>query len=331
MTRRAGIVEIAQRAGVSRQTVSRVLNSPHQVRPETRERVMTVMAEVGYRRNYAARALVTQQSALIGVLWTGAGYFGPSSLVASVEVAARASGYATLVTVLNEQSEAEVDSAFATFRERDVEGIVVVAPHQAMADMVRDRGAGTPVVVVADMPLDAQLHVVAVEQRLGALDAVRHLVAQGARRIAHVSGPLDWFDATERIEGWRLGLREAGLPEPPLLVGDWGPEAGYSIGGAMVASGDLPEAIFAANDLLALGLLSAFHEAGVTVPRDVALVGYDDIEPAGYFSPPLTTVRQPFDEVGVAVVAVLLRAISGEPAQRVALAPTLVVRASSLL
>lgn len=327
--RRPGMMDVAKLAGVSHQTVSRVLNQPESVRAKTRERVEVAMAELGYSPNLAARALVTSQSALLGVVWTGANYFGPSSTVAGIEVAARSAGYSTIVGALTATNEGDVGGIFSSFRARGVDGIAVVAPYDRMLTLAQESAGGIPTVLVGDIGPDSGLPVVSVDQELGARLATQHLVDGGARRILHISGPPDWFDAKSRIRGWRRTLEEAGLDVPEVIVGDWSAPRGYQLAQELVDADDLPDAVFCGNDVIALGLLAGFRDRGVDVPGQVSVVGFDDIDGADYFAPPLTTVRQPFEELGGLCVEALVDAM-GEAAPTVrTLAPTLKVRASS--
>lgn len=323
------MMAVAKHAGVSHQTVSRVVNSPDSVRPQTRERVLAAMAELGFRRNLAARALVTQLSGLVGIVWTGSGHFGPGSTVASFEVAARAAGYSALVTAVSDRDEEDVAAVFSAFRDRGVEGIAVVTPHQHMAEHIRRAAIGVPTVIVADMGHDPEFHVVSVDQASGAGTATNHLLARGAATVTHVSGPLDWFDALSRSRGHRLALTSAGIELPAAWEGDWTAPRGYQIACEMVERGDVPPAILCANDMTALGMLAGFRHAGMECPGDVAIVGFDDVDGAGYFLPPLTTMRQPFGELGRLCMEVLLKAIAGEAPAVHSVEPELVERHST--
>lgn len=324
-----GMMAVARLAGVSHQTVSRVVNTPDAVRPATRERVVEAMRELGYSRNLAARALVTQQTALLGVVWTGAEYLGPTRAISGIEVAARAAGYSTLVGALEEYGEAEVSALFRTFRDRGVEGIAVVAPHERVADLAVENAAGIPTVLVADVEAGGTLSTVAVDQELGGRLATEHLASRGCRRIVHLAGPMDWFDARARARGWRAALASAGLEAPDLVEGDWSPDSGYAAGRAMAGSGELPDAVFCGNDAMAIGLLAALRDAGVDVPGRVSVVGFDDLAGAAYLAPPLTTVAQPFATLGGEVLDVLTAAIRGAAPQSRRLAPALVERRSA--
>lgn len=322
--------DVAQAAGVSHQTVSRVVNGSEQVAPATRDRVEAAIRDLGYRRNLSARALVTQRSGLVGIVASGFPHMGPASTVGAIELAARAAGYATMVAVLADPFSEQVGEVYDSFLSHGVQGIIVVAPQEELADQARAATRGTPTVLVADLGRpDDQFHLVAVDQPLGARLATRFLIDRGLRSILHISGPRGWFDAETRILGWQASLVEAGLAVPHLLEGDWSAATGYRIGRELVAAGPLPDAVFCANDLTALGLLAALREAGLRAPDALSVVGYDDIDGARYLDPPLTTVRQPFADVGTRCMQVLLAAIDGAPPSRHAIAPTLIERAST--
>lgn len=328
--RRPSMADVAEAAGVSHQTVSRVLNSPEMVRPATRERVLAAIQRLGYRRNPAARALVTRETRLIGVVNPGEARFGPASTTFAIEEAASRAGYSTTLAVMRDAQAQTVDVALDFFLEVGVDGIIFIAPITGMVPAAKELSSSLPVVMVAaGLREDASLHVVAVDQEEGARMATRHLLDIGHRDIVHVAGPDEWFDARSRIVGWRDELLRAGIAPPPIMAGGWDPEQGYEVGKVLIRERRLPGAIFAANDLLALGMLRAFHEARVRVPDDVSIVGFDDVDGAGYFEPPLTTVRQPFAAVGQKAIEVLFAAFEGAAVSRTLIAPEFVVRGST--
>ncbi|MDO4901362.1 LacI family DNA-binding transcriptional regulator [Actinomyces sp.] len=330
--RRPGMMDVARLAGVSHQTVSRVINRPDSVRPATLAKVRNAINQLGYHPNMAARALVTDSTRMIGVVTTGSHFQGPASTTAAIEVAARQAGYATLVTSLKrEAGDAgnEIREVFDFFVERGVDGVIAVAPQTWIATAAERVARSVPLVVVADgLAPSRRIHVVSVDQELGARMAVGHLLGLGRSTIAHLAGPADWYDALARARGWRSALEDAGREAPTMLIGDWSSERGYEVGAEIVTRG-LPDAVFCANDLMALGMLAALRDQGVRVPEDVAVVGFDDTPGTAFFSPPLTTVRQPFDELGVLCMEVLLRAIDGEEGTAHSISPTLRVRRSS--
>jgi DNA-binding LacI/PurR family transcriptional regulator len=330
------MADVAALAGVSHQTVSRVLNDHPSVRPSTRERVLAAIAELGYRPNVAARALATARSGTLGILTMGSAHYGPASTVLAVEAAARARGYFVSISSLGSYDAGSARSAVEHLLDQRVEGLVVVAPIAEVAEVVDDLVTAEPVVVVAaieDVEGSTTRHVY-VDQRLGARLATEHLLDLGHTRVAHVSGPSGWVDAQVRRAGWREVLHDRGLQPHEYEAGDWTAARGYEVGlrvAAEVAEGRGPTAVFAGNDMLAQGMLRALWEQGVVVPRDVSVVGFDDLEGSGYLVPALTTVRQPFHALGQAALQALLAGPDdlGPRGPAAAIAPELVVRGST--
>jgi len=323
--------DVARLAGVSHQTVSRVLNDPDAVRPETRERVLAAIAELDYRPNVAARALVTRSSRTFGVVTFGAELYGPSSTLMGVESAAREAGYYVSLANMHTVDGTSVRSAIDHFVQQGVDGLVVVTTSIAGDETFESLGLDIPLVVIgAGREPRADEISVAVDQKHGARLAVRHLIELGHRDILHLSGPEDSFDARARVEGYRAEMAAAGLEARPVTVGDWSSERGYAVGKELCASGDLPTAIFAGNDPMALGLIYALTEAGHGVPDDVSIVGFDDVPGAEFYRPPLTTLRQNFEQLGRRCIEALLGAIknSGNP-HAAPTKPELVVRSST--
>lgn len=329
MHRPPAMSDVAQVAGVSHQTVSRVLNGHPSVREATRERVLAAIVELGYRRNTAARALVTRRSGTIGVVTLSEPEFGPTSTFIAVESAAREAGYYVSVATLPPAQAEGVSRVLEHFLSQAVEGVIVIAPLASVSDALRPFAEQVPVVTIAaGTPAGQAFHPISVDQVLGARLATRHLIELGHREVVHLAGPQDWLDARERTIGWRSELAAAGLTAGDPIPGDWTAERGYAVGRRLVAEG-VPSAVFAANDQLALGLLRAFAEARLSVPRDVSVVGFDDIAGAANFIPPLTTVRQDFLTLGRRSIAMLLSAIAGEDLDHTPIPPSLVVRSST--
>ena len=342
-TRPPSMHDVALVAQVSHQTVSRVLNAHPSVREETRQLVQAAISELGYRRNSAARALVTSRTGTIGVLTTGSALYGPIGTLVALEEAAREAGYFVSVATLRRFDAAAMARVLEHFMAQRVEGIVVIAPQDVVAAAVDAFRAPVPVVMIAARPegegastVGAPGHTVSVsvDQRLGARLATEHLLGLGHGTVAHLGGPEDWFDAREREVGWEQTLRDAGTPVPEVMRCDWSAERGYEAGkrlAGLVLAGEGPTAVFASNDQLALGLVHACAEAGVDVPGRLSVVGFDDVQGAAHFNPPLTTVRQPFDELGRRALVAMLDALALEPDDhgRALIAPELVVRAST--
>jgi len=328
-SRRAAVMsDVAQLARVSYQTVSRVLHDSPHVRGETRERVLAAIRQLDYRPNSAAQALVTGRSKTLGVVSFDTALYGPASTLLGIEQAAHDAGYAVSVSSLRSLNRGTLLAAIQLLRDQGVDGVAVIAPLRAGMDALQHVRPDFAVVAVEAGP-NASVPVVTVDQMAGAAAATRHLLSLGHRTIWHLAGPVDWNEAEERIEGWRSALEEANAPIPELLRGDWTPRSGYELGQNLL---HIPKmtAVFVANDQMALGLLRRLHEVGREVPRDLSVVGFDDIPEAAYFTPPLTTVRQDFAELGRRCLHILLGRIEGEPGPpRVVVAPELIVRAST--
>jgi DNA-binding LacI/PurR family transcriptional regulator len=323
--------DVARLAGVSHQTVSRVINDAAGVSPATRERVVAAMRRLDYRPNPAAKSLVTGRSRTLGVVSFGTTLFGPASTLVGIERAARAFRYAVSVASLESIDRDSVTGAIDRLRDQSVAGIVVVAPTAATFEALRTVPSHTPLVAVEGDP-HLEFPVVAVDQVLGARLATEHLLELGHRTVWHVRGPENWLEAAGRVQGWREALDAAGASAPELMpTGDWSPASGYRAGLALAGRPEVT-AVFVANDQMAVGLLRAMQEQGRRVPEDVSVVGFDDIPEAAYLNPPLTTVHQPFDEVGRRSLQLLMDQIgAGMRIQRRDIVrPELIVRGSAV-
>jgi DNA-binding LacI/PurR family transcriptional regulator len=321
--------DVGRLAGVSHQTVSRVINGSPHVRPETRERVMAAMRELGYRPNPVARALVTGRSKMLGVVSFDTTLYGPASTLFGIERAAHEAGYFIIVASLEALDRSSVIDAVDRLRRQGVEGILVIAPHAQAGEALLHAPTDVPLVAAEAGP-EHGAPVVAVDQVAGAVSATQHLLDLGHETVWHISGPRDFIEARQRREGWHATLAAAGAVIPEPLEGDWSPRAGYELGRRLSRDREV-SAVFVANDQMALGLLRAMHEAVREVPGDVSVVGFDDIPEAAYFQPPLTTVRQDFIEMGRRSLRMLLRTIeTGRRASAEPLVPPeLVVRGST--
>jgi DNA-binding LacI/PurR family transcriptional regulator len=321
--------DVAALAGVSHQTVSRVINGSSQVREATRERVLAAMRKLDYHPNAVARALVTGRSRTVGVITFETALYGPASTLVGVERAAHAAGYFVSIVSLETLERRAVVQAIERLRALSVAGVLVIAPQLATTRALWDLPPDVPVVAVEAGPDDG-VAVVAVDQYEGARLATRYLLDLGHRTVRHIAGPADWLEARQRIAGWRDALDAAGAQSAPLLRGDWSPLSGYELGRRLLDFPDLT-AVFVGNDQMALGLLRFLHEQGREVPGDVSVVGFDDIPEAAFFTPPLTTVRQDFGEMGRRSLGLLLKEIAaGERSStRVTVAPEFVERASA--
>ena len=320
--KRVSMLDVAARAGVSGQTVSRVVNGSPPVDPATRARVEEAMHELGYRPHRAARALRTGRTHTIGLVATTLATVGNSRMLQAVVEAAATGGYA--VTVVTLDAASGIDDAFSRLRDQGVDGAIVL--NEATV-VVRDAVAPSDLaLVVVDSPPDDRFAVVRTDHAAGAHAATAHLLALGHATVWHLAGPEGSFAAEERERGWRAALADAGREAPQPLRGDWTAASGRH---AVAALGREVTAVFAANDQMALGALHALADSGRRVPGDVSVVGFDDVADAADYRPPLTTVRQDFDGLGAAAVAALMAAIEGRGGAARVLPATLVERAST--
>ncbi|MEU9858936.1 LacI family DNA-binding transcriptional regulator [Streptomyces sp. NPDC047974] len=320
------MADVAQRAGVSSQTVSRVSNGDAAVVEATRKRVLDAMKELGYRPNSAARALKRGDFRAIGVITMGLTSTGNVRTLDAIAGSASRAGYAVTLIPLDAPTQDNVKGAFTRLDELAVDAVVLIMEVHLLDAAALTLPPHVKVVVVDSDATD--FPVVDTDQRQGARAAVRHLLGLGHGTVWHVAGPQESFAAGRRAEAWEEALREEGCAVPPVLRGDWTPESGYEAG---LRLADEPgcTAVFVANDQMALGVLRAFHDRGVRVPRDVSVVGFDDVPEAASFIPPLTTVHQDFAQVGALCVEAVLRELAGETVTGVRLVPTTLVERSS--
>jgi DNA-binding LacI/PurR family transcriptional regulator len=325
-----GMTDVARLAGVSQKTVSRVVNNERYVSEEAREKVLRAAAELGFRPNTAARALITGRFKRIGVVSLGSALYGPASMLVALERATRAAGLSFMVANTPEGQPEAIQDAVDWLLAQGVDGILLSEPKDEGQHL---RPADVPIVSLgqaADLP-ESQVALSRGRTAASCREAVEHLLDLGHAKVWHVAGPLDWWEGRERLEGWAEAHRARGIEPPPPLQGDWTPAGGYAAGL------DLPPeatAVFCANDDTAIGLSRALNEAGRRVPEDVSIVGFDDIPAAAYLTPPLTTVQQDFEGDATHALDVLMRLLPGaappEPEAKAA-APRrrLVVRSST--
>ncbi len=304
--RAANIFDVARLAGVSHQTVSRVINDMPNVRPATRARVEQAIAQLQYSPSPAARALVTRRTRTIGLVTPGISDFGPTSIAMAFNFAARAGRY-NVETVSAPPDDPKATRAVidGLLRQR-VDAIVLVVVDVGVLELVRGLDLSMPVVVAASTARRSPL-IVSIDQYRGARSAVRHLAELGHSRILHVAGPRNAPDAIERVRGWRDELGAHRLEIVPPVHGDWSAASGHRLGSELDVRPGV--AVFVGNDQMAIGLLSALRERGLRVPEDVSVVGFDDVPEAGYLFPPLTTVRQDFDLLGELIMQKVLIAV----------------------
>ncbi|WP_086599934.1 LacI family DNA-binding transcriptional regulator [Streptomyces swartbergensis] len=307
-------MDVARLAGVSQKTVSRVFNDEPYVSADVRRRVLDAAEELGYRPNNAARALASGRTRSIGVVTLGTALYGPASLIMGIERAARDTGYALRVVNTMEGDPAGVAGAVESLLDQGVDGIVVSEPIDEGHDGDLSARLDMPVLVLGAPPIPAPRALAAgTGADLMARAATEHLLELGHTTVHHLAGPQRWYAARDRLEGWRAALTAHGRTVPPVVEGDWSAASGYAAGRELASDGEVT-AVFAANDDMAIGLIRALAEAGRRVPEDVSVVGFDDIPVAPYVTPPLTTMRQPFDAVAQEGLKRLVHAIENPQA-----------------
>ena len=299
--------DVATLAGVSRKTVSRVLNNEPYVSAEARRRVLAAAEELGYRLNHAARALASGRTRSIGVVTLGTAGYGTASLLVGIEQAVRDAGYTLRVVNTPDGDPESIAAAVESLLEQGVDGVVVSEP---VVEGEVPLGVDVPVLFLGAPPAFAAARTltVGVGAHQLARAATEHLLDLGHPTVHHLAGPRRWYATKDRIEGWQAALAARSAHEPPVLNGDWSAASGYAAGRELASESSVT-AVFAAGDEMAIGLIHALREAGRRVPEDVSVIGFDGNPVFAYVSPPLTTVRQPFEAASREGIRLLLHAI----------------------
>jgi len=326
--RAPNIRDVARLAGVSYQTVSRVLNEHASIRETTKQRVLDVIREIGYRPNQAARALVTSRSRTIGVLTAQNAHYGPTTSVTAIEHAAREAGYRITITSIASNEYPSIKTALDHLLMQSVEALVVIAPQVRVLEAIRELDITIPYVTLQDADIDGAGRSLSVDQVAGARLATQHLIDLGHTEIMHISGPQDWIEAEARMQGFLETINAKDLRTRAPILGDWTAHFGYYAGLELLRFRDFT-AMFAGNDQMALGFMHACWDSGLDVPGDISVVGFDDIPEAAHFYPPLTTVRQNFAEIGRRAISLLLSELQGDPVDPVRIEPELIIRRST--
>lgn len=304
------MVDVAKLAGVSHQTVSRVLNDSPLVGPELRARVNDAIRLLGYRRNQTARALATRRTMNLGVVCFGIEKYGPTLALYGMAEVSREAGYATSLVSLPEVGREVVRAALEHLVAIGVDGIAVIAPVRGAMDAVLGFSEDLPLIAF-EPGVEQGERIVAIDEVLGARLATRHLIELGHTAIWHIAGPVGWPGAEARIRGWREELSAHRLAMHDPIRGDWSAASGYRAGKLLAVNPDVT-AVYVANDQMALGVIEALHTSGRKIPDEISVVGFDDIPEAAFYRPPLTTVKLDFEQVGRRCVEQLLRMIKGE-------------------
>lgn len=329
--KRVTMVDVAKAAGVSYQTVSRVINNDAKVAPETRARVLQLIQELNYHPNRAARNLAANQSHTLAVITYDMSFFGPTQMVISIERAARDAGYDLFFANINSMTADAVKSLTHRIMEWAVDGVLLIAPVENIDfSYMQERLAQNkvPLLQIDIQPGSKQPSVI-IDQHHGSYLITKHLIELGHQRICEISGPLNWYSASARHAGFMQALTESGLNAIASTEGNWTAASGYEA--AKTLLGKDFTAIVVANDQMAVGVMSLLAENGLRIPEDVSVVGFDDIPEARFFATPLTTIRQDFPTLGQRGLQYLIEMIE-EPStlqgQRI-IKPQLICRASS--
>lgn len=334
------INQVARQAGVSAQTVSRVINDRPDVAPQTRKRVQETIALLGYRPNAIARSLIHRRSHTLGVVATGLDYYGPSRALMGIEKETRARGYSLLLDLQYHPETENVEQLLNRLLSRQVDGILWAVSEIGNNRLWLEQNPPNLPVPMVFLTMQPRLKwvTVSIDNLAGGFLATRHLIEQGYRKIGIVLGPLDWWEVRQRKLGWQEALAETGLSyaEHQAAQGDWSSPSGEQAFLRLVDQYPEMDAVFACNDQMALGVLKAARMLGRRVPEDLAIVGFDNIPESAYYWPALTTIEQPLIELGSLAVSKLNQMIEAEQ-QNVAevsgessiLQPKLIVRESS--
>jgi LacI family transcriptional regulator len=338
---RATIGQVASAAGVSTQTVSRVINERPDVSPATRLRVQTVINKLSYRPSALARSLVHRRTNTLAVIAWGLEHFGPSRTVVGIEQKAAELGYSLFLNLLSRPDDSAHERALNDFIAHRVDGIIWAVPEVGdNRNWLWSALLGQlPPIVFLTMASQPGFSIVSVNNREGGRLATQHLIRQGRRKLGIITGPRNWWEARERYLGWKVTSEEAGLKFSPSLVveSDWSAAGGEQAMLQLLAQEPDIDAVFASSDQIALGAMRVIDAAGRRVPQDLAIVGFDNIPESAFFGPPLTTVYQHPIDVGHIAVENLHRMIEvhregGESVEAKVLLsePELVVRESTM-
>lgn len=324
------IKDIAKAADVSYSTVSRALNDSPRVRPETKRRIQHLASEMGYLPSTVARSLVTRRTQTMGVVVTTITDLFFAEVIYSIEETALKHNYSVILANSGGEPEREL-AAMRALRERRVDGIILVSGCSNREDLQAERGLDLPIVIINNVHKEHIGYSVEVDNIGGGRQATQHLLELGHTRIAHIAGPIREWDGEERQSGYQQALKAWGLPLDPALTvrGDSRPQGGMQAMQQLLALASPPSAVFCYNDATALGAMRAAHAAGLRIPEQLSIIGFDDIDLNPYFEPPLTTIAQPKREMGKKAVQMILNLLAGQEVEDCVLPSQLIVRGST--
>jgi LacI family transcriptional regulator len=334
------IYDVAKEAGVSIQTVSRVINNLQDISEETRQRVQEIINRMGYRPNANARSLRQRRSHTLGVAVSGLEYYGPSHTLIGIDQAANRLGFSIILSLVHQPEDKDIKDVFFNLISKQVEGIIWAVPEigDNRAWLCKEVKQHAIPFIFTDMQANKQFHTITMDNYIGGRLATQHLLSQGYKNIGLITGPQNWRSAKERKQGWRDALSDAGYSSEICHIagGDW--TAGSGERGVVQLLETFPEmeAVFVSNDQMAFGVYQAAWRMGKRIPADLAVVGFDDIPECVNFCPPLTTVRQNLYEVGSLAVRSFVNILEAEQSDKsvidplnIVLQPELIIRQSS--
>ncbi|MDO9086907.1 MAG: LacI family DNA-binding transcriptional regulator [Anaerolineaceae bacterium] len=334
------IYDVAKKAGVSRQTVSRVLNNRFDVSDETRERVQSIISDLGYHPSAIAQSLSRQKSYLFGVVTAGLKYTGPSRTLSGITSKAEELGYGLLIKELASFSANNVHPILQWFQSHQVEGIIWAAPEIGDNRNWLEKqllGIDLPIIYLT-MEKRENVPIVAVDNFEGAKLGTEHLLERGRKNIGHISGPLDWWEARQRKQGWISAMQEAGLDptENMCAEGNWSSKSGKAAFNELLRKFPEMDAVFVGNDQMALSVLQTAFEMKKNIPDDLMVVGFDGIPESEFYCPSLTTVCQNQDDLGSIAVEELVLVVekkntaeNGNKPKYLTIKPELIIRQST--
>ncbi|MBW5814946.1 LacI family DNA-binding transcriptional regulator [Yersinia kristensenii] len=325
----ATLDDVARLAGVSYQTVSRVLNQAPHVSLKTRNKVELAMAELNYVPNRVAQQLAGKHSLTLGLATTDLSLHAPSQIAAAIKRKARELRYNVVIAMVDDQSELSCQQAINELLAQRVDGILVNVPLKTKhSQKITEQCADTPVLFL-DVDPQSTAFSVLFDPKAGAIQGANYIIALGHQQIVLISGPKDAISAQLRHQGWLQVLNDASLTPQAVYHGAWNAQSGYQATQKLIASKTPFSAILVANDQMALGVLRALHEHNIDVPEEVSIIGYDDTADSAYFQPPLTTIRQNFKLLGeesVSRLIVKLHHTIEPPSQSLSLETELIIR-----
>jgi DNA-binding LacI/PurR family transcriptional regulator len=331
------IKDVAQASNVSTQTVSRVINKRPDVSPETREAVEKTIAKMGYQPSALARSLVQQRSYTLGVITTGLKYLGVSQALTGITHQCDADNYALLIKELARFGEPNIVPVIESLMTRHVEGIIFAGPewNENVKVAQSQLPSFCPPIIFLKCQPTPQYTTLSIDNYGGARMAVDHLLALGRHRIGLITGPLEWLESRQRKQGWEDGLRNVGIEVAPQhwSEGNWSSASGEAAFAELLEKYPGMNAVFASNDQMALGAFHLAHQHGLRIPEDIAFIGFDNLAEGAFFTPALTTIEQPLEELGRLAVKTLLAQIEGSDTEfsgnTIVLPTRLVIREST--